>query len=202
MLKKILVLIFIISCISCPGHRSASSFLHNKHEKIYKTSQCRPDKPFPQMIIIPFFKRATQIVPNCQTYPKHKTALAMMVFYHHWNKWFDDEDLVVKDALEKIMIEWGTKKRTFKKGYSLKGEKKENITILGLTSSNSYIWVWEGYFHQIAQSSLMHELVHIALRAKYGHGDADHEGTIYSGWTDNHSAMILEAKEMLRSFDI
>ena len=48
----------------------------------------------------------------------------------------------------------------------------------------------------------MHELVHIALRAKYGHGDADHEGTIYSGWTDNHSAMILEAKEMLRSFDI
>ena len=48
----------------------------------------------------------------------------------------------------------------------------------------------------------MHELVHLALRAKNGHGDPDHEGTKYNGWTIEHSAMILEAKEMLRSFDI
>ena len=154
------------------------------------------------MVMIPFFKNATQIVPNCSTYPKHKTALAMMVFYHHWTKWFGDQDLVVKNYLEKVMIEWGVEKRKLKYGYSLKGEKKENIVVVGLTKSNTFIWVWQGYFHKISESSLIHELVHVALRAKNGHGDADHEGDKYEGWTIEHTAMILEAKEMLRSFDI
>ncbi len=202
MLKKFFTIVFVLCCVSCPGHYNTSAFLSNDQEKIYKTSSCDPNKSFPQMIVIPFFKRATQIVPNCQTYPKHKTALAMMVFYHHWNRWFDDEDLVVKKALENVMIEWGTKKRIIKRGYSIKGELRENITVVGLTKSKSYIWVWEGNLHSISESSLIHELVHIALRAKQGHGDSDHEGSKYGGWTIDHSAMILEAKEALRSFDI
>ncbi len=201
MLKLLTVLFFAICCVSCPAHRS-TSFLSNKHQKIYKTSSCDPDKSFPQMIMIPFFKRASQLVPNCQTYPKHKTALAMIVFYHHWYDWFGDEDLVVKKALEKVMIEWGTQKRTVKRGFSLKGEARKDITVLGITKSNSFIWVWEGYFHKLSESSLVHELVHVALRAKYGHGDADHEGSKYDGWTTEHTAMILEAKETLRSFGI
>jgi len=188
--------------VSCPGHQKTSTFFSNKDLKIYKSSSCNEDKNFPQMVIIPFFKNATQIVPNCKTYPKHKTALALMVFYHHWVNWFGDDDLAVKKAIEKIMIEWDTKKRKIKRGYSLKGERRENITVVGITKSNSYIWVWEGYFHKISESSLIHELVHVALRAKNGHGDSDHEGNKYDGWTDSHSAMILEAKEMLRSFDI
>mgnify|MGYP003628157298 FL=1 len=192
----------MLLCVSCPGHQNASVFLSNNDKKIYKTSVCDPRKPFPQMVIIPFFKNAVQIVPNCQTYSKDKTALSLMVFYHNWLRWFSDEDLVVKKMLEKVMIEWDTKKRTVKRGYSLKGELKRNITVTGVARSNTVIWVWEGYFHKIAESSLMHELVHLALRAKYGHGDSDHEGNEYSGWTVDHSAMILEAREMLRSFDI
>ena len=154
------------------------------------------------MVMIPFFERASQLVPNCQTYPKHKTALAMMVFYNYWNRWFGDEDLVVKKALEKVMIEWGTKKRTLKRGFSLEGELRKNITVLGVTRSNSFIWVWQGPFQKISETSLIHELVHIALRAQHGHGDADHEGTKYNGWTVEHTALIIEAKEALRSFDI
>ena len=188
--------------ISCPGHQGAGVFLKSEQKKIYKKSVCNPEKPFPQMIIIPFFDRATQIVPNCETYPKHKTALALMVFYHHWLKWFGDEDLLVKKSLEKVMIDWDTKKRKVKKGFNLEGEPRTDVTINGLTRSKTMIWVWQGNFHRIAESSLMHELVHIALRAKYGHGDADHEGSKYSGWTIEHTAMILEAKESLRSFDI
>jgi len=201
LLKVLTILLLIFSCVSCPGHQR-SSFLSNKHQKIYKTSYCDPNKPFPQMVVIPFFKSASQIVPNCQTYPKHKTALAMMVFYHYWNRWFGDEDLLVKKALENVMVEWGTKKKNLKRGYSLKGELKNNVTVVGLTKSNSFIWVWQGKFHRIAESSLIHELVHISLRAKYGHGDSDHEGSKYYGWTPEHSAMIIEAKEALRSFDI
>jgi len=170
-----MIVFFFASCISCPSHYQPGTFLINK---------------------------ATQIVPNCSTYPKHKTALAMMVFYHHWVRWFGDDNLVVKKSLENIMIEWDVNKKTIKKGYSINGDERENIIVVGLTKSKSYIWVWQGYFHKIAESSLVHELVHVALRAKNGHGDSDHEGNIYHGWTKNHTAMILEAKEMLRSFDI
>ena len=202
MLKKIFVLLFVISCASCPGHQSGTDFLSNNHKKIYKKSVCKPDKPFPQMIILPFLKRATQIVPNCDTYPKHKTALSIMIFYHHWSKDFGDPDLKIKKAMEKVMITWGTKKRTIKKSYNLKGEAHKNATVVGITRSNSVIWVWQGYNHKISESSLIHELVHVALRAKYGHGDSDHEGTKYNGWTFRHTEMILEAKKSLRAFNL
>ena len=118
------------------------------------------------MIVVPFFKNATQIVPNCKTYPKHKTALSIMVFYHHWLKWFGDEDLVAKNTLEKVMIEWGLEKKTLKSAFNLKGEKIKNATIIGLTLTSTVVW------------------------------------DQYSGWTVEHSALIYEAKEMLRSFDI
>jgi hypothetical protein len=49
--------------------------------------------PFPQMVLIPFFENASQIVPNCQTYPKHETALAFFIFYHKWTEYFGDRNL-------------------------------------------------------------------------------------------------------------
>ena len=197
------ILTCLVICSSCPGHQTATIFLDN--DKSYKNSSCNPSGRFPQMIMIPFFDKAFQVVPNCKTYPKHQTALAMMVYYHHWLEYFGDDDGSVKAALEKVMITWDTKKKIRKnglRGYHLDGEPAGTSTIIGLTQTDSSIWVWEGYFHKISESSLMHELVHISLRAKYGHGDADHEGPKYYGWTPMHSAMILEAKETLRSFDI
>ena len=189
-------------CVACAGQQNSTAFLFNDYNKIYKNSICDPSRSFPQMIILPFFKNATQIVPNCETYPKHKTALSLMVFYHHWLNNFGDDDLKVKAALEKVMITWGVEKRTMKKSYNLKGEEHRNSTIIGITKSDSVIWVWQGYDHKISESSFIHELVHVALRAKYGHGDSDHEGSKYDGWTSRHSEMILEAKESLRAFNL
>tara|TARA_R100000008_G_scaffold82838_1_gene67527 strand:+ start:1410 stop:2018 length:609 start_codon:yes stop_codon:yes gene_type:complete len=202
LLKKLLFLFCFIACVSCPGYKSDSIFLNNKHKKIHKSSICDENKAFPQMIMIPFFGSASQVVPDCHTYPKYKTALALMVFYRHWLEWFGDDDLLVKNMLEKVMVEWGKEKKSLKTAYNIKGEKIHNATIIGITKTNSYIWVWEGYFHKISESSLMHELVHLALRAKNNHGDADHEGDKYDGWTDQHTEMILEAKETLRVFNI
>jgi hypothetical protein len=79
--------------------------------KIYKKSFCEPSKPFPQMILIPFFKETFQIVPDCKVYPKNQTSLAMLVFYHHWTEYFGDDDFVVKNSLEKLMITWGLSKK-------------------------------------------------------------------------------------------
>ena len=202
MFKKVLFFSCFCLFLSCPGYKNSIFFSNSKKQKIYKNSTCKENKTFPQMIVVPFFSNATQIVPNCQTYPKHQTSLAMIVFYHHWVRSFGDNDLKIKNALENLMIEWSTKKKKLKTGYNLQGEKIENANVIGLTQTKSYIWVWEGYGHKISESSLMHELVHVSLRAINGHGDRDHEGYQYNGWTEKHTQMINEAKEALRSFNI
>ena len=177
-------------------------FLSNENKPIYKSSVCDPDKSFPQMVLIPFFEHASQIMPNCQTYPKYKTALALIVFYHKWEEYFGDKNYAVKGMLEKIMIQWDTNKKTSKRGYKLNGELFENHNIIGRVESDSMTWVWQGCDHRISQSALFHELVHMALRARNGTADPDHEGTKYRGWTAAHSVMIIEAKQMLRAFNL
>jgi len=191
----------LLSCVTCSGH-APSVFLSNDNKKIYKSSVCDPKKPFPQMILIPFFEKASQIVPNCQTYPKHKTALALFIFYHKWTEYFGDRDFAVRGMLEQVMIQWDTNKKVSKRGYKLNGEPFKNLNILGRVESDNMTWVWQGYHHKISQSALIHELVHLALRAKNGTADPDHEGLKYRGWTSAHSVMIIESKQMLAAFNI
>jgi hypothetical protein len=187
-------------CVTCSGH-GPSVFFSNNNKPIYKKSLCDPEKNFPQMILIPFFEGATQLVPNCKVYPKYKTAIALFVFYHKWDEYFGDRDYAVKGMLEKVMIVWGIDKK-ISSGYDIEGEKFENHNVIGLVESDTVIWVWKGYDNRISQSALFHELVHLALIAKYGHADTDHEGMKYRGWRHAHSVMIIEAKEMLRAFDL
>ena len=201
MLKKIVIFLCIICSVTCSGH-GPSVFLSNDNKAIYKSSTCDPEKPFPQMVLIPFFKEASQIVPNCQTYPKHQTALAFFVFYHKWAEYFGDGDYAVRGMLEKVMVQWDTKKKVSKRGFNLEGEPFENRTIIGRVESSTMTWVWQGNNHKISESALIHELVHLALKAKNGNADADHEGSKYRGWTYAHSLMIIEAKQMLRAFNI
>jgi len=111
LLKKIIVLIAMLCLVSCPGHQGTSAFLSNDYKRIYKTSVCDENREFPQMIMIPFFEDATQVVPNCKTYPKHQTALAMMVFYHHWVKYFGDSDLKINERSKKLWLPGGPKRK-------------------------------------------------------------------------------------------
>jgi len=189
------------SCITCSGH-GPNVFFSNKNKPLYTNSLCIPDKPLPQMIIIPFFENATQIVPNCRTYPKYKTALALMIFYHEWVEYFGDRDFAVRGMLQKVMIRWSLEKKISNRGYSLNGESFINRTIVGQVESENIIWVWRGYNFKISESALAHELVHLALMAKHGSYDADHEGHIYRGWTPAHSAMIVSIKRMMRAFNL
>ena len=156
----------------------------------------------PQMVIIPFFENASQIMPNCQTYPKYKTALAMMIFYHKWVEYFGDRDYAVRGMLQKVMITWGIDKKISRRGFSLDGTLFQDRVIIGRAETKESIWVWQGYDHKISESSLTHELVHLALKAKNGSFDADHEGHKYRGWTPAHSAMIVDAKRMMRAFNL
>ena len=202
MLKKCIILLFLMCCSACPMQTGQTSLLAKDNKKIYKSSVCVPEKSFPQMIMIPFFNMATQIVPSCQMYPKYKTSLAMIVFYQHWVYYFGDDDNSVKNMLHNVMIEWGSRKKTIVGAYDIDGVSVTSPVIVGLVKSENMIWVWRGYDYKIANSSLTHELVHLALRAKNGHGDSDHEGTRYKGWTNQHTEMIIKIKNVLLSFNI
>ncbi len=201
MKKKILsILIILFFAVSCNSHNNV--IFSNTYSKIYKNSRCKPSDGFPQMIMVPFFHRATQIVPDCKTYPKHKTALALMVFYHKWQEYFGDDDYAVKELLNKVMIKWGRHLRTIEaRGFNLHGEPITKATIQGIVETDTIIWVWQAY-GKISETSLVHELVHISLKASIGTTDPDHEGDVYHGWTPAHTRMIEEAKDMLRAFNI
>jgi hypothetical protein len=200
LLKKIVILLSLALCFTCSGHGS-SVFLSNDNKRIYRYS-CDSKASFPQMIFIPFFDDASQLVPNCQTYPKHQTALAFFIFYHKWTEYFGDRNYAVRGMLEKVMVRWDTEKKVSHRGYSLNGEPFEDRNIIGRVESNTLTWVWQGYNHKISQSALFHELVHLALRAKNGSPDSDHEGIKYRGWTPLHSSMIVECKQMLAAFNL
>jgi len=201
LLRKIIFLIALTSCVTCSGH-GPNVFFSNSNKPLYSNSLCVPDKSFPQMILIPFFEEATQVVPNCDVYPKHKTALAMMIFYHKWVESFGDRNFAVRGMLQKVMIRWGLEKRISRRGYSLDGNPYSGRPIIGRVESANVIWVWRGYDFKISESSLTHELVHLALMVKHGSPDADHEGHKYRGWTPAHSAMIVSAKRMMRAFNL
>ena len=201
MIRKIIFLVALVSCVTCSGH-GPNVFFSNNNKTFYKNSLCIPDKPLPQIIVIPFFEEATQVVPSCKIYPKHKTALAMMIFYHKWVEYFGDKDFAVRGMLQKVMIQWGVEKKISNRGFSLDGRPFTARTIIGKVETQNIIWVWKGYESKISESSLAHELVHLALMAKHGSYDADHEGHKYRGWTSAHSAMIISARRMMRAFNL
>ena len=202
MLKKLVILLSLVLCFTCSGH-GTTIFLNNDYRTIYIKTQCDPNKDFPQLIIIPYFEYASQLVPDCNTYPVHQTAFALFIFYHQWMEHFEDHDMAVKTMLEKVMIQWDTKKRVSKKGYNIKGEPYENHKIIGVVETDNIIWVWQGYYHRMSESALIHELVHLSIRAQQGdHGDPDHEGSKYRGWTKAHTRMIIETRQMLRAFEL
>ena len=200
--KTILLLIVMVFSMTCAGNEKIRFFHNPDLAKIHKRSFCDPDRPFPQMIMIPFFGKATQIVPSCNLYEKHKTSLSMIIFYQQWVENFGDDDHSVRRMLEDVMIEWDVNKKTVKKAYNLKGEKVINVRVNGLARGGNYTWIWAGYVNKISETSLMHELVHLSLRAKNGHGDADHEGKKYKGWTWEHTSLVIKTKNILRTFNI
>ena len=199
--RIILLILFCLCATQCESRKNI--IFSNSYTKIYKNSVCKPDEKFPQIVMIPFFESATQLVEDCKTYPKHKTALAMMIFYHKWQEYFGDSDYSVKNTLNKTMIKWGKNVRALDaNGFDLEGEPLTHALIAGLTESKTVVWVWQGKHGKISETSLMHELVHISLGASVGNFDPDHEGGKYYGWSPAHSVMIEEAKDMLRAFNI
>ena len=101
------------------------------------------------------------------------------------------------------MIEWGDKLKPIVGGaFDVNGKPIEGRA-RGLTLLPTYIWVWENQYERIAATAFVHELVHAALWAQNGyHGDPDHEGGEFEGWTPKHTKFIREINILLAGLDI
>jgi len=194
---KLLVMIGILGffATSCPGrswqpHQSYLSMIPDAW-------QCKEHGMVPQLVKIPVFENAWQIVESCDEYPAEGTAIAMVFFYYEWRKNFGDPGREVENALKELMVEWSTVRKTAN-AYDIGGEYIQDASVAGLAISKSVVWVKAKPGKLICNTSLVHELVHIAIWAieKTG-GDADHLGPKYPGWTVDHSALIQKVNNQL-----
>ena len=197
---------FIMTTLTCSNH-GIHKYLTMK-DKIQQNSRfsisCDDQRKFPQIVLIPTFGYSSQLVYDCDVYRPTDVSVAMAVFYDTWVSTFGDDDYVVRTMLDDVMIQWGQEKKILNNVYDVKGEPREVSYVVGKVITKSMVWVYSGDGRRISGGSLIHELVHLAIRRTMdgSHGDPDHEGEKYPGWTPAHTFLIQEANRTLRALGI
>ena len=146
-------------------------------------------------IKIPKLENTHQLLDECQVAPLAVSS-SIMVFYSRWTDVFGDPEGKVGNMLNNLLIQWGDKKRTVYAAYDINGNYIENATVSGLALSKGHIWVRRGA-KGIGTSSLVHELVHLALWVEAGSPDPTHEGGDDDIWKDEHTQFIKEVNKVL-----
>ena len=109
----------------------------------------------------------------------------------------------VKRTFKDLLITW-TKSDMRHDGYTVDGRKFSGGLLRGATMGPTLVYVFqsnsgdEDHHTRICESALVHEMVHAVLWTINGsHGDPDHLGHIFRGWTPDHSAIIQRTNRAL-----
>ena len=148
-------------------------------------------------IKIPNLENTNQLLDECTVEPL-AVSTSIGIFYEEWSRRFGDRDLEVHNMVNNLLIQWADKKRTVHAAYDMHGQYKENVTVSGLALSRNHIWVRRGK-KGIGTSSLVHELVHLALWAQYDSPDPTHEGGDDDLWKKEHTQFIKDVNLLLFS---
>lgn len=97
-----------------------------------------------------------------------------------------------------LKIEVSAIPRSVQAAYSVEGELLQGgVPVNGLALDKDSIWV-EVKTSSISHSALIHELIHIIIwRQNIVHGDPDHEGKQFSGWSSKHTKLIKRVNSIL-----
>ena len=158
---------------------------------------CDPysDEPL-QMIFVPGYHEAVIVVEDCDLFRRQKVAIALQNFELAWQRHFG-KDISVFRNLRNLAITFGGVKK-MQMGYTADGSFTANGLIEGSTLSKESIWIYAPpSMMRICETSLIHELVHASLWARNGHGDPDHTGTKFFGWTYKHYVLIDQVNRYL-----
>jgi len=153
----------------------------------------KPDQS--KQFVIPNLKSTAQLLDECLV-DSYAVYRAIYVFYENWKSWFGDEGGEVDDMINNLLIEWGDKKRTVRGAYDIHGNYIPNASVVGLAISPNHLWAKRGK-KGIGTSSLVHELVHLALWNIHGSADPTHEGGEDGLWTEAHTEFIKETNDLL-----
>lgn len=150
--------------------------------------------------IIPGTPNITSRTTYCEDYffTPEKLSRALHIYVDEFANTFDIEPPQVWSALRNLEIEVSVMPRISKYAFDKQGNLLQNVNVTGLAFSPKKIWV-EVKTSQISSSSLSHELTHaIIWHENMGiHGDPDHEGKEFSGWTREHTQMIKRVNNKL-----
>ena len=165
---------------------------------------CMASSASPKMVKIPGFSNSWQ-VQRSNTFPDpEKIHTTLDLFYKKWKTRYGDPEGRVYSTLNNMMLDWDPKKKYIdNSGFTVDGKQMKGY-VRGITLLPGYIWLWhDKRYDRIAASALVHELVHSALWAMDGnHGDPDHEGDLFEGWTPDHTLFISELNRELAWLDI
>ena len=196
-LSSALIFVLAVSCIGGPWIPRTAT----KPQRAL-LQECDPWKSDPQMIKLPVFSGAWQIVSDCDEHEQEAVAIAMVFFYKEWQHVFGDASGRVWTALDTLLIEWSQIDRRAT-AHDISGKLQYEAKLAGVALTSGMVWVRPGTNLPVCETALIHELVHIAIWSFKGtDGDPDHLGSKYSGWTVDHSALIQNVNDQLCSLGI
>ena len=136
------------------------------------------------------------LLSRCDDYLYKGESLtkAIELFVQEYSETFEIDPAIIWSHLYGLKIELSIIPRVVKSAYSTEGNLlKGDVPVNGLALSPKHIWV-EIKTSQIWSSSLIHELVHTVIWNQNSgiHGDPDHEGKQFSGWTEKHTKLIKD----------
>lgn len=157
-----------------------------------------------QMVNLPHSSHAWQIKVGTEAPDAKRVSQAIIIFYRQWYHTFGDRQNKIKKNLDEIMIQWSSKKKVLANiGHNIKGEKINRGVVKGMALTPTYLWLRTNEYKRVFASSLVHELVHVALWSQGCRaGDPDHEGGKYQCWTKQHTNFIQHLNELLFKFDL
>ena len=194
--RTIKILVFIVTLFVLMGTVTCRPPWVQTNSDFDKFSTCDPYKDGPQMLKLPVLENAWVTVSHCYFPSTKDITYAIIVFEDEWTKAFG-KSVALNIALNNLFVEISEADKSVT-GYTVTGTKYVNAPIIGLTRTPRWIWVYSKPGKFLCQTSLVHELVHVAIWShKVTDGDPDHEGDKYSGWTDKHTAFIASVNETL-----
>ena len=196
-IKSIIGIALIFTLVPANGCTSASRYASS-----VKEFSCINQM---QKIKIPGTPGMTMSTTRCEDYvfKEAKISRAITLFVEEYSSQFDLKEINVWELLRGLHIEVSAIPRSVSSAYDIKGKLVTNIPVSGLALSTKHIWV-EITTTQIWSTSLTHELVHIIVWMQNSgiHGDPDHEGDQFSGWSKNHTLFIKHFNRILLDNDI
>jgi hypothetical protein len=160
---------------------------------------CKPLSSAPQMLKVQGTSSSYIIVEDCLFMDRERVSIGLKTFLQKWKERFPQDIFdheSVERALDTLLVTFSDEEKTAN-AYTGEGVYGENFSLAGLTLSPGWIWVKITPGDRLCKTSFAHELVHVAIWSiNKKHGDPDHLGSKYSGWSMDHNILIQDINKI------